>query len=121
MSVPGSAQKTTGASGQSGSGNAVRTPIHTMPSRGSTHGSCPDRTAQQKPNSCRSCLFSGLEPASEADAYGRGGRFIRTCALEKHPAAVRAGCPSWVRDPGEGEVTPAALAHAVRRAREARI
>lgn len=72
-------------------------------------------------SSCRSCLFSGLAPATEADAHGRGGRFIRTCALGKHPAAVRTGCVSWVRDPGEEAVTPAALAHAVRRAREARI
>ena len=72
-------------------------------------------------SSCHTCLFSGLEPATEREAWAPGGRFIRTCALGKRPAAVRTGCPSWVRDPGEEAITPAALAHAVRRAREARI
>lgn len=71
--------------------------------------------------SCRTCLFSGLEPATEADAWRQGGRFIRTCGLGKRPAAVRTDCASWTRDPGEEAITPAALAHAVRCAREARI
>ncbi len=112
--APWSDAKTTGASGQSGSGNAVRTPIHTTKCALSAHG-------PSDPASCRSCLFSGLKPATEADAWRQGGRYIRTCALDKNPAAVRGNCASWTRDPGDEAVTPAALAHAVRRAREARI
>lgn len=71
---------------------------------------------------CRTCLFSGLEPATEADAWGgQGGRFIRACALGRRPAAQPRGCASWARDPGEQAFTMDTFAHAVRQAREARV
>jgi hypothetical protein len=51
---------------------------------------------------CRSCLFSVLEPATEADAWHHGGRFIRTCAFGKRATARPLACASWANKPGEG-------------------
>ncbi len=67
---------------------------------------------------CRTCLYAGLEPATEADGWAKGGRFVRTCALGRRPAAQPKGCASWVRDPGE-DLDARAFMASVRSAREA--
>ena len=50
--------------------------------------------------SCTTCIFFGLEPATEADAYRQGGRFVRVCILSHAQRPSKAGCASWTRDPG---------------------
>lgn len=50
--------------------------------------------------SCATCIFIGLEPATEADGYRQGGRFVRVCALSRARKPSNQGCASWLRDPG---------------------
>lgn len=69
--------------------------------------------------SCSTCIFLGLEPATEADAHRPGGRFVRVCILSHALRPSSAGCASWLRDPGT-ELPQGALLRTVQTAREAR-
>lgn len=69
--------------------------------------------------SCSTCIFLGLEPATEADAHRQGGRFVRVCILSRAQRPSPAGCASWARDPSETELPQGAFRAAADSARRA--
>ena len=50
--------------------------------------------------SCRSCWFSGMEPATVEAAYQVGGPMRWTCMLGRRPPRAPDSCPAHAPDQG---------------------